>query len=93
MDPAALEDSAISGARFRARYDLGERKFLFTAAGKGTDLAIEAMYFFLPGSLLLAIAGDDPGKPLPSERVRYLGPLSGAELWDAYDACEVLVCG
>jgi glycosyltransferase involved in cell wall biosynthesis len=92
VDPAALDDSAISGARFRAKYDLGERKFLFTAAGKGTDLAIEAMYFFLPGSLLLAIAGDDPGgKPLPSDRVRYLGSISGADLWDAYDACEVFV--
>lgn len=91
VNPAVLDDSAVSGARFRAKHDLGDRQFLFSPGGKGTDLAIDAMFFFPPGSLLLLIAGDDPGKPLPSERVRYVGPLSAAELRDAYDACDVFV--
>jgi glycosyltransferase involved in cell wall biosynthesis len=91
VDPAVFNDSTISGARFRAKHDLGDRPFLFALAGKGIDLAIEAMYFFIPGTLLLTIAGEDKGGKLPSERVRFLGPVSGTDLLDAYDACNVFL--
>jgi hypothetical protein len=89
VDPAAFDDSAISGARFRAQYDLENRPFLFTTGPARHELAIEAMYFFPPGSLLLVIADEDQGGKLPSDRVRFVGPLSAADLRDAYDACDV----
>jgi glycosyltransferase involved in cell wall biosynthesis len=91
VDPAAFDNAAISGARFRSKYDLGDRPFLFTPPGKGVDLALEAMYFFVPGSLLLVIAGEPSAGKLPSDRVKFVGPLTRAEMWDAYDACDVIM--
>jgi glycosyltransferase involved in cell wall biosynthesis len=91
VDPAAFDDSAISGTRFRAKYDLENRQFLFTPGPVHHDLAIEAMYFFPPGSVLLVVADEYKGGKLPSDRVRFLGPLSRTDLRDAYDACDVFV--
>ena len=91
VDPAALKNGSISGARFREKHGLGERPFVFTPGGKGLDLALDAMYFFPPGSMLLAVASEPTGGKLPSERVQFLGALSRAETWDAYDACDVVL--
>ncbi len=91
VDPEVFGDSAISGARFRAKYELGDRPFLFTPGGKGVDLAIDAMFYFVPGSSLLTVGDEHKGNKLPSDRVRFLGPLSDADRRDAYDACDVFV--
>ena len=96
VDPRALEDAAISGDRFRARFNLDKHKIVLFVGrkeeGKRYRVAMEAIGLVNDPSALLVMAGEDVDKqPVTGDRVRYLGRLSAEDLLDAYDACEVFV--
>ncbi len=94
-----LEDflsPTVSGARFRAKYALGDRKIVLYVGrkepGKRYDLAMEAVERLGREDVVLVMIGADAdAKPLESPSVRYLNVLPRADLIDAYDACDVLI--
>ncbi len=90
-----IDMGSISAAGFRARHGLGDRPIVLYVGRKERhkryDLAVDAIEK-LPGDALLVMVGRDvDGKPIHSERVRHLGPLSDEELSAAYEACDVFV--
>jgi glycosyltransferase involved in cell wall biosynthesis len=96
VDPRILEDSAISGERFRARFNLEKHKIVLFVGrkeeGKRYRVAMEAIDLVDDPAALLVMAGEDVDKlPVTGDRVRYLGRLSAEDLLDAYDACDVFV--
>ena len=96
VDPRVLDDAAIEGERFRAKFGLaGRRIVLFVGrkeAGKRYRVAMEAIDLVADPAAILVMAGEDvDGAPVSGERVRYLGRLSAEDLLDAYEACDVFV--
>lgn len=96
VDPRVLDDSAISGERFRAKFNLEKHKIVLFVGrkeeGKRYRVAMEAIDLVNDPSALLIIAGEDVDKlPVTGDRVRYLGRLNAEDLLDAYDACDVFV--
>jgi glycosyltransferase involved in cell wall biosynthesis len=96
VDPAGMDDSRISGRRFRAKYNLGGGKLILFAGrkqpGKGYQVAIDAVNLLSDPTALLVMVGEEvDGAPIASERVRYLGWVGNDDLWDAFDACDVFV--
>jgi glycosyltransferase involved in cell wall biosynthesis len=96
VDPSGLDDSRISGPRFRAKYGLGDSKLILFAGrkepGKRYQVAIDAVNLLSdPGALLVMVGEDVDGVPIAGERVRYLGWVSDDDLWDAFDACDVFI--
>lgn len=86
----------ISGARFRAAHGLGDRPIILFVGrkepGKRYAVAVEAMAQVSNPEAVLVMAGEDSDHaPITSPRVRYLGFLSEAGLWDAFDACDIFV--
>jgi glycosyltransferase involved in cell wall biosynthesis len=96
VDPRVLDDSGISGERFRTKFDLAKnRTVLFVGRkeeGKRYRVAMEAIDLVEDPTAVLVMIGEDIDKtPVTGDRVRYLGRLSAEDLLDAYDACDVFV--
>jgi glycosyltransferase involved in cell wall biosynthesis len=96
VDPRMLDDSTISGDRFRAKFGLENRMIvLFVGrkeAGKRYRVAMDAIDLVKDPAAILILAGEDIDRlPVAHERVRYMGRLSAEDLADAYDACAVFV--
>jgi glycosyltransferase involved in cell wall biosynthesis len=96
VDPRAIQDSDISGERFRSKFNLANHKIVLFVGrkeqGKRYQVAMEAIDLVQDPTALLIIAGEDVDKlPVTGDRVRYLGRLSAEDLLDAYDACDVFV--
>jgi glycosyltransferase involved in cell wall biosynthesis len=96
VDPKALENAAISGERFRAKFGLGgHRIVLFVGRkeeGKRYRVAMEAIGLVDDPAAVLVMIGEDVDKlPVTGDRVRYLGRLSAEDVLDAYEACDVFV--
>jgi glycosyltransferase involved in cell wall biosynthesis len=96
VDPSGMDDSRISGRRFRAKYELGDGKLILFAGrkepGKRYQVAIDAVNLLSDPSALLVMVGEEvDGVPIARERVRYLGWVGDDDLWDAFDACDVFV--
>jgi glycosyltransferase involved in cell wall biosynthesis len=96
VDPSGLDDSRISGRRFRAKYDLGEGNLILFAGrkepGKRYQVAIDTVNLLADTTALLVMVGEEvDGLPIAGERVRYLGWVNNDDLWDAFDACDVFV--
>jgi glycosyltransferase involved in cell wall biosynthesis len=96
VDPRALEDSRISGERFRAKYALEDRRIVLCVGrkeeGKRYRVAMEAIDQVRDRSAILVLIGEEVDRrPVAGARVRYLGRVSPEDLWDAYDACDVFV--
>ncbi len=96
VDPRFLDEAAIDGDRFRAKYNLEGNKIILLVgrkeAGKRYRVAMEAMDLVRDPNAILIIAGEDVDKlPIEGSRVRYLGRLNAEDLLDAYDACDVFV--
>ena len=95
IDSGAFGD-AISGDRFRHKFHLAGRNIVLCVgrkeAGKRYRVAMEAMRWVADPQAILILAGEDVDQlPVSGDRVRYLGRLSQCDLWDAYEACDVLV--
>jgi glycosyltransferase involved in cell wall biosynthesis len=96
VDPRALDDSAISGERFRDKFGLQEHRIVLFVGrkeeGKRYRVAMEAIGLVSDPKAVLVMIGEDVDRlPVEADRVRYLGRLSAEDLLDAYDACEVFV--
>jgi glycosyltransferase involved in cell wall biosynthesis len=96
VDPRTLEDAAISGELFRARFNLESQKIVLFVGrkeeGKRYKVAMEAIDLVDDPSAVLVMIGEDVDRvPVTGTRVRYLGRLSAEDLLDAYDACDVFV--
>jgi glycosyltransferase involved in cell wall biosynthesis len=96
VDPRALDDAAISGDRFRAKFGFESSKIVLFVGrkeeGKRYRIAMDAIGLVEDRSALLVMIGEDVDKlPVTVDRVRYLGRLSAEDLLDAYDACDVFV--
>jgi glycosyltransferase involved in cell wall biosynthesis len=96
VDAQALNDAAIQGDRFRAKFGLTGRKIILFVGrkeeGKRYRVAMEAIELVRDPAALLILVGEDVDKQaVTGERVRYLGRLNAEDLLDAYDACEVFV--
>jgi glycosyltransferase involved in cell wall biosynthesis len=85
----------VSGAEFRARYDLNDRPILLFVGrkekGKRYDLAIDAVKMLRGNPVLVMVGRDIDGRVVFSDRVRQLGMLSDQELAAAYEACDIFV--
>jgi glycosyltransferase involved in cell wall biosynthesis len=86
---------SVAPAEFRSRFGLGDRPIVLYVGRKEKrkryDLAVAAIEQLPADALLVMIGRDVDGKPIASERVRHLGPLSDEELAAAYGACDVFV--
>lgn len=96
VDRAELTDSRISGARFRARHGLEDKRIVLFVGrkepSKRYDLAVDAVEALADNRVVLVLIGPDVDRrPVQSPRARYLGAVDRAELLDAYDACDVFV--
>lgn len=96
VDCATYRSESIDGARFRARHGLEEKRIVLIVGrkepAKRWEAAVEAVDLLADERVKLVMIGEDvDAKPIESEQVLFLGRVEAAELWDAYDACEVLV--
>jgi len=96
IDRAELTAPGISGARFRARHGLGNKRVVLFVGrkepAKRYDLAVAAVDALADDGVVLVMIGQDvDAQPIASPRVRYLGTVDRAELLDAYDACDVFI--
>lgn len=96
VDQAALTSGNISGARFRAKYGLGDQQIVLFVGrkeySKRYDLAIKAVDLLGRRDVkLVMIGGDADAKPIASPHVLYLNKLPRADLLDAYDACDIFL--
>jgi glycosyltransferase involved in cell wall biosynthesis len=96
VDPRVLEDSGISGERFRAKFELENRKIILFVGrkeeGKRYRVAMEAIDLVDDAAAVLVMIGEDVDHlPVTGDRVRYLGRLNAEDLLDAYEACDVFV--
>ncbi len=92
----AIFGPGVSGARFRAKYGLGDQRIVLFVGrkepSKRYDLAVEAVDLIDDDRITLVMVGRDvDGRPVTSARTRYLGPLDQGDLLDAYDACDVFL--
>jgi glycogen synthase len=90
-----VSHAGISAQQFRARHDLDDRPIVLFVGRKEKrkryDLAVAAMERLAGDALLVMVGRDVDAKPIGSDRVRHLGPLSDEELAAAYEACDVFV--
>lgn len=96
VEAEAYSRADISGARFRARYGLGDDDLVLFVGrkepGKRYDLAVAAVERLArPGTTLVMVGEDVDRAPLRSARTRHLGKIPLEDLRDAYDACRVLL--
>jgi glycosyltransferase involved in cell wall biosynthesis len=86
---------ALSPGEFRTRYEIGERPMILFVgrkeASKQYHLAIEAVEKLSRDAVLVMVGRNADGKAVASDRVRYLGRLSDADLASAYEACDLFV--
>jgi glycosyltransferase involved in cell wall biosynthesis len=91
-----LADSRASGARFRAKYNLRDKKIVLFVGRKEFfkryDLAVEALELIGDERIALVMIGRDiDGRPVASPHVTCLGEVDHQDLIDAYDACDVFL--
>ena len=90
-----VDNGTVAPGEFRARFGLGDRPIVLYVGRKERrkryDLAVAAIEALPDEAMLVMVGRDVDGKPIASERVRHLGPLSDADLAAAYEACDVFV--
>jgi len=96
VDARGLEDAAISGVRFREKHGMTGREIVLVVGRKQADkryqTALEAFRLLARPTATLVLIGEDVDRvSVTDERVLYLGRVATDELWDAFDACDVLV--
>jgi phosphatidylinositol alpha-1,6-mannosyltransferase len=96
VDAPSFTQASVSGARFRSKYELGDRPLVLCVGrkehSKRYERAIEAVERVKdPGVRLVLVGSDVDGKAVTSSRTVYLGKIPREDLLDAYDACDVLL--
>lgn len=96
IDEKELAKQSISGARFREKYHLLDKKIVLYVGRKESskryDLAVDALNLIDHPKIVLVMAGSDVDlHPITSPNVYYLGKLPREDLLDAYDACDVFI--
>lgn len=96
IDKRDFINADISGARFRSKHNLEEKRIILFVGRKEQykryDMAVQAVDMIDNKQVILVMIGSEiDRKPIDSPYVLYLGNTTRQELLDAYDACDVFV--